>query len=109
MVRSLPSSTAVITILSRATIGEENPEGVDAFQSKFFSGPKLTGGFCSSAIPDPFGPRNRAQASGLSAARLENVMIPKDKRRINECMLRWRLEFGDRFVGDLCSHHAIPG
>src|SRR5580692_11446989 len=60
-------SNAVRTRLSPTTIGEENPLGTGTFHFTFLSGPNSTGGFCPSATPDPPGPRNCGQASGLSA------------------------------------------
>src|SRR5262245_3334256 len=56
-----------MTSLSPATIGDESPLGAGTFHFTFFSGPNSTGGFCPSATPDPPGPRNCGQASGLSA------------------------------------------
>src|SRR5688500_14044202 len=53
---------------SPATIGDERPGGAGTFQRTFLSGPNSTGGFWSSATPDPLGPRNWGQASGRSAA-----------------------------------------
>src|SRR6266404_80799 len=47
-------------------IGDEIPAGTGTFHWTFRSGPISTGGFCPSATPDPPGPRNCGQASGLS-------------------------------------------
>src|SRR5277367_4695158 len=69
MVYSFPPSNAVMTSLSPATIGDEKPFGTTVFHFTFLSGQNSTGGFWPSATPDPFGPRNRGQASGLSAAK----------------------------------------
>src|SRR5262245_12777119 len=76
MVYSLPSSIAVITTLSPAMIGDERPLGTGTFHFTFFSGPNSTGGFASSAMPDPFGPRNRGQASDFSALEPGVANIP---------------------------------
>src|SRR5262245_33502892 len=43
------------------------PPGTNTFHLTFLSGPNSMGGFWSSATPDPLGPRNCGQASGLSA------------------------------------------
>src|SRR5204863_9240573 len=47
-----------MTSLSPATIGDDQPPGALTFHLTFLSGPNSTGGFCSSATPDPPGPRN---------------------------------------------------
>src|SRR6476660_8345365 len=57
-----------MTSRSPATIGDDSPGGAGTFHLRFLSGPNSTGGFWSSATPDPLGPRNCGQASGLSAA-----------------------------------------
>src|SRR5947208_10798742 len=49
-------------------MGDDAPSGAATFHLTFLSGPNSTGGFWSSATPDPLGPRNCGQASGLSAA-----------------------------------------
>src|SRR5262245_65685914 len=68
-VQSLPPSNAVITTLSPATTGEDSPLGAGTFHFTFLSGPNSTGGFWSSATPEPPGPRNWGHASGLSPPR----------------------------------------
>src|SRR6476620_5743851 len=67
IVISLPSSNAVNTSKSPTTIGDEGPPGTDLFHFTFLSGPTSTGGFWSSAIPDPPGPRNCGHTSGSLA------------------------------------------
>src|SRR4051794_16377322 len=57
-----------MTNRSPTTIGDDSPGGAGTFHLTFLSGPNSTGGFWSSATPDPLGPRNCGQASGLSAA-----------------------------------------
>src|SRR5580704_11682156 len=66
MVNSLPSSSAVMTSLSPAMIGDDNPLGARTFHLTFLSGPNSTGGFWPMAMPDPPGPRNCGHASGFS-------------------------------------------
>jgi len=56
-----------MTSLSPTTIGDESPPGTDIFHFTFLSGPTSTGGFWSSAIPDPLGPRNCGHTSGSFA------------------------------------------
>src|SRR5262245_3359680 len=75
-VQSLPPSNAVMTTLSPATTGEESPLGAGTFHLTFLSGPNSTGGFWSSATPDPFGPRNCGHTSGLSAPTATVVSTP---------------------------------
>src|SRR5256885_1762798 len=64
---SFPTSRTRTTSPS-ATIGDDSPGGAGTFHLTFWSGPNSTGGFWSSATPDPLGPRNCGQASDLSAA-----------------------------------------
>src|SRR5712671_3934060 len=86
MVYNFPASNAVIMRLSPATIGDERPGGTDTFHLRFLSGPNSTGGFWSSATPDPFGPRNRGHTSDLSAASPAAVNTPIDTNTINSFM-----------------------
>src|SRR5262245_4969573 len=58
-----------MTSLSPATTGEDSPGGAGTFHFTFLSGPISTGGFWSSATPEPLGPRNCGHAAGWSAAR----------------------------------------
>src|SRR6476620_5326285 len=44
-------------------MGDEIPGGADTFHFTFLSGPTSVGGVWPSATPEPFGPRNRDQAS----------------------------------------------
>src|SRR5262245_13456494 len=69
MVSSLSFSNAVRMILSPTTTGDDAPGGTGTFHARFSVGPNLTGGFWSSATPDPAGPRN----CGQSAARIGSV------------------------------------
>src|SRR6266851_9593133 len=66
MVYNFPSSSAVMTSLSRAMIGDDIPVGARTFHFTFLSGPNSTGGFWPAATPDPPGPRNCGHASGVS-------------------------------------------
>src|SRR5215203_3177781 len=65
MVKSLPSSNAVSTILSPTTMGDDAPGGTATFHARFSFGPNFTGGFWSSATPLPAGPRNCGQSPAL--------------------------------------------
>src|SRR5436189_5774912 len=56
-----------MTSLSPTTTGDESPPGAGTFHITFLSGPTSIGGFCSSAIPEPAGPRNCGHASGSFA------------------------------------------
>jgi hypothetical protein len=57
--------------MSPTTIGDESPLGTGFFHFTFLSGPTSTGGFWSSATPDPPGPRNCGH--GASDFELEEV------------------------------------
>src|SRR3979411_3327767 len=63
MVYSLPPSNAVMTSLSPATIGEDDPAGTGTFHLTFLSGPNSTGGFWPCATPAPPRPRVRPFAA----------------------------------------------
>src|SRR5262245_26944987 len=102
MVYSFPSSKAVITSLSPATMGEESPLGAGTFHFTFFSGPNSTGGFALSAIPDPLGPRNLGHASDLSAANPSLTNTPNDinimvsSMSSSHSVFRWQRRFRDQ-------------
>src|SRR5438552_16426833 len=86
MVYSFPPSNAVMTSLSPATIGEEDPAGAGTFHFTFLSGPNSTGGFWPSAAPDPPGPRNPGHASGLSPPVPTAANTPRATDAINSFM-----------------------
>src|SRR5262249_55230219 len=56
-------------------MGEDRPPGTDTFHFTFLSGPNSTGGFWSSATPEPPGPRNCGQG-GASAPSPAAVNTP---------------------------------
>src|SRR5262245_44554071 len=87
IVYSFPSSKAVITSLSPATMGEESPLGAGTFHFTFLSGPNSMGGFALSAIPDPLGPRSLGHASDLSAACPSLMNTPNDINTMVSFML----------------------
>src|SRR5687768_13804551 len=75
-----------MTSLSPTTIGEERPLGALTFHFTFLSGPSSTGGFWSSATPEPPGPRNCGQASGFSPATPAPANTPTATNAINVLM-----------------------
>ena len=99
---SFPSSNAVSTSRSPATIGDEKPLGAATFHFTFVSGPSSTGGRWPSATPEPPGPapelkrfeRLIGHYTGKGTATMEHGKAPIDWT----CKSTYAWTLGNHFV-----------
>src|SRR5262245_14647767 len=93
-------------ILSPTTIGDDAPGGTGTFQTRLSFGPNFTGGFWSSATPDPAGPRDcdRAGAGAESQRPVASASAEAD-RVMNPSEMETEGRTGTRVVTPARSRH----
>src|ERR1700690_1384948 len=88
---SLSFSNAVRKIRSPTTMGEDAPGGTATFHNRFSFRPNFTGGFWSSATPEPPGPRNCVQsAPNTSDVKMSATKQPRYRIKVDSRLLMRR-------------------